>query len=498
MSLTKRNKKSETHLHKMSQELALSEALNLTILETAVDAIISINEQGTISRFNKAAIELFGYQRKEIIGKNIRILMPEPHSSQHDSYLARYTQEKTCHIIGSRVEVTALHKNGTHIPVSLAVSDTNIKGTYRFTGIIHNMSEIKKVELDLIHAKEVAEKAKEQAEFANKVKSEFLANMSHEIRTPLNAIIGFSHILKQDSHDPVIRENKLNSITDSAESLLNIFNNILDFSKIEMDKLSINNADFSISSTLKQLHTSIADMARKKGLTIIFDVDKNIPQFVIGDSLRLAQILLNICNNAIKFTRKGTVTVITKLIAKDTTGVTLKFEIKDTGIGLSQQQQKNVFKPFEQVDSTITRKFGGTGLGLAISSRLVNLMGGKIGIHSQLGQGCQFWFNCHFLNSNKGVERSELAVFDKVDAEVITPGDKYYGTLQETVSEKEILIILEQLKQLLIKEDYTSVDFLLKNRAILKLYYGDKINSLENDVSVYDNERALEKIKALV
>ncbi len=235
-------------------------------------------------------------------------------------------------------------------------------------------------------------KAKDEAELANQSKSLFLANMSHEIRTPMNAIIGFANLLQQKIEQPS-EKIKLNKIIASGNHLLGIINDILDLSKIEANHLTLEQNSFLISAVLNHILNIMTTRVNEKGLTLIEEIDPRLDRlFVEGDALRLRQILLNILSNAIKFTDQGCITLRAILVSENQERVTLRFEVQDTGIGISEAQQSNLFQSFEQAEPSTTRKYGGTGLGLAISKRLASMMGGETGVMSCLGQGSTFWF----------------------------------------------------------------------------------------------------------
>jgi len=241
------------------------------------------------------------------------------------------------------------------------------------------------------------------AEEADRAKSDFLANMSHEIRTPMNAIIGLDSLLAK-THMNSKQQDYVDKIGSSAKNLLGIINDILDFSKIEAGKLEIENTEFVLNDVLGNLSSMIGDKTREKGLELVFDQDLNVPRFLIGDPLRIGQILLNLTNNAIKFTEKGEIVVISKLISTEEQITLLRFDIKDTGIGLTEDQINKLFQSFSQADTSTTRKYGGTGLGLSISKKLVELMGGEIGVVSEHGKGSTFYFTIR-LGIGKGKEK---------------------------------------------------------------------------------------------
>ncbi|BAL25614.1 response regulator [Azoarcus sp. KH32C] len=346
-------------------------------------AIVSITDRsGLITYANDRFCEISGYSREELVGTNHRLVNSGYHPPEFFADLWRT-------ILSGRVwhgEIKNRAKGGSSFWVNATIvplADADGKLS-QFIAIRTDITERKRVEQEL-------QDAKLAAEAANQAKSDFLANMSHEIRTPMNGIIGMTELVLDTALDTGQREH-LEIVRSSAESLLVILNDILDFSKIEAGKLVVEHISFNLPLAISETLKCLAVRAGKKGLQLHCELSEDLPAYVSGDPGRLRQVLTNLCDNAIKFTDTGSITVRATTEAGDDRHCVIHVSVADTGIGIGHDQQKKVFAAFDQADTSTTRKFGGSGLGLTICSRLVGLMGGRIWLESEIGRGSTFHF----------------------------------------------------------------------------------------------------------
>jgi two-component system, sensor histidine kinase and response regulator len=363
------------------------------VVDAADDAILSKSLDGFILTWNKAAETLYGYTAAEIVGQHISLLVPEDRAGEVSWFLEQIKQGQR---IDQHYDTVRLTKDGRRVPVSLAISpihdsDGNVVG---ISSIARDISTLKLAE------KEVAA-ARDRAVETSRLKSEFVANMSHEIRTPLNGVIGMTSLLLDTELSSEQREYA-DAVRSSGESLLGLINDILDFSKIESGQMHFEVMDFELRGAIDDAVDLVAERAYAKGLELATLMEQNIPIAVRGDPGRLRQVLINLIGNAVKFTTVGEVVTGVRVVEEDDDSFELRFEIRDTGIGIHPEVQARLFKSFSQADASSTRVYGGTGLGLAICKQLVELMGGEIGVASEEGKGSCFWFTLRLDKSSKG------------------------------------------------------------------------------------------------
>ncbi|MCW8933884.1 MAG: response regulator [Gammaproteobacteria bacterium] len=393
----------QSNIRKKAQaSLESSEIRNRTIMNSLVDGLISINDKGIIENINNSACQLFGYSKLEILGKNIKTLMPEPYHSEHDSYLSNYKKTGEKKIIGRVKHVTGRRKDASTFPMDLSVSEMIIAGKRKYSAIIRDDTERQHNETELINAKN-------QAQSAAEAKSNFLATMSHEIRTPMNGVLGMTELLQDTPLSPQ-QADIIKTISDSGNSLLGIINDILEYSKVEAGKIELELITFNLERTIYDVTRLLLIKAEEKGIELIFYYHTDCPNYVIGDAGRIRQIMLNLVGNAIKFTNIGQVIIEVKCLEKKDNKLNICIEVIDSGIGLDNNSREKLFDSFTQADNSTSRTYGGTGLGLTICKRLIELMNGKIDVRSEPGKGSTFWFEIELekTGSPKKLEKLEL------------------------------------------------------------------------------------------
>jgi two-component system sensor histidine kinase/response regulator len=398
-ALEQANRGLEARVEQRTRELSEREAHYRAIFENTGVGIISRDCNRRILDVNQAYLDFLGYARAELDELDSSAFIHPDDIGQTRDYLEKMAAGS---VSGYRIERRYLRKDGSlrrADVVTSAIRDDAGRLQATVT-IVHDITELRQTEEELRRAREVAEEA-------THTKSMFLANMSHEIRTPMNAIIGMAHLALRTSLDAKQRDY-VQKIHGAGSSLLRIINDILDFSKIEAGRMEIENVRFALDDVMSNVSAVIAQKVFDQGLELLFDMIDDVPQNLVGDPLRLRQVLVNLVNNAVKFTEAGEVHLRIRLVEREANRVRLEFSVRDTGIGMTAEQQARLFQPFTQADGSTTRRYGGTGLGLTISKRLVELMDGTIRAESVPGKGSTFSFDAWFGLAGEQVPRKAL------------------------------------------------------------------------------------------
>ncbi|MFQ5672990.1 MAG: PAS domain S-box protein [Nitrospinales bacterium] len=377
---------------RITARLQESEARTRAIMDYAPDGIVVIDEEGNILSFNAAAEKIFGYAAKEVIGKSLKILMPEPHFSKPDTYLKNYLKTRSAAVLNSAREVTGRRKDGAEFPMALKVSEIRFGESRLFSGIVRDITAEHEAERKILEANSQLALARDHALEASRAKSRFMANMSHELRTPMNAIIGYSEMLTEEAAERNVKEfiPDLKNICIAAKQLLALINDILDLSKIEAGKMEIHLESLNISSLIQEVAGTLQPLIRKNHNTLEINCPPDIGDMV-ADTMRVRQMLLNLMSNSGKFTENGVIKLNVKRFKKEGSDVDwISFEIVDSGIGMTAEQIGKLFDEFAQANIAIQGKYGGTGLGLSISRRFCRMMGGDIFVKSKPGKGSVF------------------------------------------------------------------------------------------------------------
>src|SRR5688572_1292481 len=430
------------NIESLIASLGKSESKNkllATIVEQSSEAIWTKDLSGTVTSWNSGAAAMFGYSPAEAVGRALDVSQ-----STLEDEAARMRRLMT----GEKFsyEARALTKAGTALDIQVAVAPLLDDGNQCIGSIA--------VARDVTQHKRSAEAlrlAREAAEAANHAKSSFLARMSHEIRTPMNGVLGMTELLLETGLTSTQRKYA-ETVQRSGKNLLGIINDLLDFSKIEAGKLELENVDMDLRRTIEDIVDLLAERAHAKGLDLACSIAPDLLTHVRGDSLRLGQVLTNLVGNAIKFTEQGSVVIRAASVEETSANVTMRFDVTDTGVGISPDAQSRIFDEFAQADGSTTRKHGGSGLGLAISKQLVEMMGGSIHVESSLGTGSTFWFTANFEKQASQSEVEARAVpiglLTGVRALIVESSAINRGILQQHMSNWEMTIrVAETPKQ---------------------------------------------------
>ncbi|MFZ4538368.1 ATP-binding protein [Propionivibrio sp.] len=431
-------------------------------VEQSPESIVITNLCGEIEYVNEAFARNVGIPREQLIGRNPRIL--KSGKTPPATYVALW--DALTHGRPWKGEFINRRQDGSEyvefaIITPLRQSDGRVT---HYVAVKEDITEKKRMgeELDrhrhhleglvVSRTAELAT-ARDSAESANRAKSSFLSNMSHEIRTPMNGILGMAYLLRRGGVTPLQAE-MLDKIDASGRHLISVINDILDLAKIDADKLTLEQRDFRLADVLNAVFAVLGDSVRAKGLALHIDL-ASVPQALYGDATRLSQALVNYLSNALKFTERGRITLKGRLIEETESGYRLRFEIIDTGIGLTAEQQKNLFQAFVQADSSTTRKYGGSGLGLALTQRIAQLMGGEVGVVSTPGQGSTFWLTVCLGKARAGLADGGAALGESAieaanrSAEVILQrdhrGSRVLLAEDDTVTQEVMLLLLREV-----------------------------------------------------
>ena len=362
-----------TRQKKIELELLHQKEFLAAVTSTSPVAIMVLTEQDKVSSINQAFEQLYGYTKDEIIGMDLYELFELEGNREQEEARFKKANQHPVHFVEERRK-----RDGTHVIVEISIAAVIVEGQrVGYVCSYHDISQL--------------DKARKEAEEANRAKSEFLANMSHEIRTPMNGVIGMLELALDTELTPDQRDY-LSTSLQSAEALLTLLNDILDFSKIEAKRLELESIPFNLRTTVEDVAYTLAGRAQNKGLELICQIDPELSTDLLGDPGRLRQILVNLAGNAIKFTSHGEIVIRAESVRESAKDTEVHFSVKDTGIGIPAERQMLIFDRFTQADGSTTRQYGGTGLGLTICKQLVELMGGTIGVESQPGLGSTFWF----------------------------------------------------------------------------------------------------------
>jgi PAS domain S-box-containing protein len=427
---------------RIQAELKGSEQRVAKVIQSSPDGIITIDQKGIIQSFSASAERIFGYFSDEIIGKNVKILMPKSIAIEHDYYLEKYIPGEPSTIVGKNCVVDAVRKDGSPFPMDLRVALIELENNeVMYIGTTRDISVQLQMEAEV-------SKAREDAIAANAAKSAFLANMSHELRTPMNAIIGYSEMLAEDAEDDGQEDvlEDLKKITAAGKHLLSLINDVLDLSKIEAGKMELLIETFNFSDLASEVADTAQTLVKTNGNMLAVEIGAGLDS-LDGDLTKTRQMLFNLISNAAKFTENGTITLAGEKY-EDRGSDWVRFSVSDTGIGIPADKLEKIFQEFSQADETTTRNYGGTGLGLSLTRRFAQMMGGDIRVESKEGSGSSFIIEIPMkvTKRHEGLEAEasmDAADTNSVEASSQSPSDHLQSTLERVQKDRPLVLVVD-------------------------------------------------------
>lgn len=456
----------------------------LALINSIPDPIWFKDPQGRYLGVNQAFADCLGRRPDEIVGRSDQQMFSREAGSGRQERDRQALTESTPYAS----EGWVVYPDGRRVlfdTLRSAFHDDHGR-LLGLVGVSRDVTARKATELALAQARDLAEEA-------TQLKSDFLANMSHEIRTPLNIIIGLAHLLQETTLDPQ-QVDYLGKIQGSGQYLLELISDILDLSRVEAGKLEFERIDFDLERLLGELYDLFNIRAASKGLSVRCEIDPRVPAQVVGDSLRLRQILMNYGNNALKFTEQGEVVLIVRLEDEDEDSLQLYFGFRDTGIGISAPQQARLFESFRQADSSITRRYGGSGLGLAICKRLAEAMGGSVGVESEPGRGSLFWCRLPLGRVDDSAGLSLQNISHAPLPVPALPAAVAAAALLESGSDAEVEQVCRRLAHLLAADDPRAGRLLGERASLLRSVFNEGYEGIATSVKRFEFERALESL----
>ncbi len=463
------------------KDLKESQQRSTDILRTIPGLFFVIDKEGNFFDYHaKDANELL-YPPSEFLGKNVKEILPKKVADLIHEYIKKTSETGEVMVFEYSIDIKGETKE---YEATFAPAENN-----QFLIVSRDLTDRKRMEKNI-------KKTKEEAEKATEMKSMFLANLSHEIRTPLSSIIGIANVLEETNLDEEQKEY-VDIINISGNNLLSLVNNILDFSKIEAGNIIIGRVPFNIHETIEEVISLLKLQATDAGNQLLSETADDIPDRVIGDPARLKQILINLVNNAIKFTKNGTITINTQLFDQDKEKLRLKFNIIDTGIGVAREKRDKLFKEFSQADVSIAKKYGGTGLGLAISKHFAAMMEGEMGVESKKGKGSNFWFTVVLYKTDLTKEQQETE--EAAEKPVIPKKEDKKEIKSLNILLVEDNLLNQKFAEAILKKKNYNVDIAKNGKIGVELFEENKYDIILMDIQmpVMNGIEATKTIRAL-